>query len=346
MAILEQIKDPKDLRLLQRSALPQLAKEMRDRILETVSKKGGHLGSSLGATELTIALHYVFNTPVDKVVWDTGHQTYGHKLLTGRQDRFDSIRQLNGLSGFLKRDESPYDTFGAGHASTAISAALGMAVARDQQKEDNRVVAVVSDGCITGGMSFEALQNAGHIGTDLLVVLNDNEMFISNRVGALGAFLTKLLTGGLAKRLEREVEKFLKRIQFYGAGLLRVAKRMRVLLFPGMLFEELGFSYFGPVDGHDVDRLVEVLENIKSLKGPVLLHIITKKGKGYEFAENDPITWHGPSKFDVATGTIFKPTSTPPPAYTKVFGQALVNLAKQDRRVVGITAAMPDGTGT
>src|SRR5437763_1396199 len=241
MAILEQIKDPSDLRKLQRDQLPALAREIRDRILETVSKKGGHLSSSLGATALTIALHYVFNTPSDRVVWDTGHQTYGHKLLTGRQDRFDTIRQLNGLSGFLKRDESPYDTFGAGHASTAISAALGMAVARDQHKEDHRVVAVVSDGCITGGMSFEALQNAGHIGTDLLVVLNDNQMFISNRVRALGAFLTKLMTGGRAKKLENEVEKFLKRIQFYVAGLLRVAERMRVLLVADMLFVELGF---------------------------------------------------------------------------------------------------------
>jgi 1-deoxy-D-xylulose-5-phosphate synthase len=346
MAILEQIKDPKDLRMLNSEALPKLAKEVRQRILDVVSRKGGHLGSSLGATELTIALHYVFNTPLDKIVWDTGHQTYGHKLLTGRQDRFESIRQLNGLSGFLKRDESPYDAFGAGHASTAISAALGMAVARDQQKEDHRVVAVVSDGCITGGMSFEALQNAGHIGSDLLVVLNDNEMFISNRVGALGAFLTKLLTGGLAKKLEHEVEKFLKRIQFYGSGLLRVAKRMRVLLFPGMLFEELGFAYFGPVDGHDVSRLVEVLENIKTLKGPVLLHIITKKGKGYDQAEADPITWHAPGLFDVTTGKITKSTTVAPPAYQKVFGEALVKIAKADPRVACITAAMPEGTGT
>ena len=346
MGLLEQVKEPKDLRQLRRDQLPALAREIRDRILDTVSKKGGHLGSSLGATELTIALHYVFNTPKDKIVWDTGHQTYGHKLLTGRQDRFDSIRQLHGLSGFLKRDESEYDAFGAGHASTAISAALGMAVARDQKKENNRVVAIVSDGCITGGMSFEALQNAGHLGTDLLVVLNDNQMFISNRVGALGAFLTKMLTGGLAKKLEHEVEKFLKRIQFYGAGLLRVAKRMRVLLFPGMLFEELGFAYFGPVDGHDINHLIEVMENIKTLKGPVLLHIITKKGKGYDLAEKDPITWHGPGKFDVQTGVIFKPSTPPPPAYQKVFGQTLLKLAKADPKIVTISAAMPEGTGT
>jgi 1-deoxy-D-xylulose-5-phosphate synthase len=346
MGLLDQIKEPRDLRALGRDQLPQLAREIRDRILEVISTRGGHLGSSLGATEMTIALHYVFNTPEDKIVWDTGHQTYGHKLLTGRKDRFDTIRQMNGLSGFLRRDESIYDTFGAGHASTAISAALGMAVARDQNKEDHRVVAVVSDGCITGGMSFEGLQNAGHLGKDLLVVLNDNEMFISNRVGALGAFLTKLLTGGLAKKLESEVEKFLKRIQFYGSGLLRVAKRMRVLLFPGMLFEELGFSYFGPVDGHDVDRLIEIMQNIKTLKGPVLLHIVTKKGKGYEYAEKDPYTWHGPGKFDVKTGTMHKPSVPPPPAYQNVFGEALVKLAKEDPRIACITAAMPEGTGT
>ncbi|MFA5974838.1 MAG: 1-deoxy-D-xylulose-5-phosphate synthase [Elusimicrobiota bacterium] len=347
MGILEQIKDPSDLRKLQREQLPAVAAEMRERILETISKKGGHLSSSLGTTELTLALHYVFNTPKDKIVWDTGHQTYGHKLLTGRQDRFDTIRELNGLSGFLRRDESIYDAFGAGHASTAISAALGMAVARDQKNEDHRVVAIVSDGCITGGMSFEGLQNAGHIGTDLLVILNDNQMFISNRVGALGAFLTKMLTGGLAKKLENEVEKFLKRIQFYGSGLLRVAKRVRVLLFPGMLFEELGFSYFGPVDGHDLPRLTEILENIKGLKGPILLHIITKKGKGYEPAEKDPITWHGPGKFDVKTATMIKSSSTtPPPTYQKVFGQALVKLARTDSRIVTISAAMPEGTST
>jgi 1-deoxy-D-xylulose-5-phosphate synthase len=347
MSILEQIKDPSDLRKLRRDQLSQLAREVRDCILDTVSqKKSGHLGSSLGATELTIALHYVFNTPADKLVWDTGHQTYGHKILTGRRDRFDTIRDLNGLSGFLKRDESPYDAFGAGHASTAISAALGMAAARDQKKSDNKVVAIVSDGCITGGESFEGLQNAGHLGKDMLVVLNDNQMFISHRVGALGAFLTKMLTGGVAKKLEAEVEKFLKRIQFYGSGILRVAKRMRVLLFPGMLFEELGFSYFGPVDGHDVERLVEVLENIKNLKGPVLLHIITKKGKGYDLAEKDPITWHAPGRFDVKTGTIVKPSVQPPPTYQKVFGNALLKLAKADPTIMTISAAMPEGTGT
>ena len=347
MGLLDQIKDPSDLRQLRREQLPQLAREIRDKILDVISRGNGHLGSSLGSTELTIALHYVFNTPDDKIVWDTGHQTYGHKLLTGRKDRFDTIRQMNGLSGFLKRDESIYDTFGAGHASTAISAALGMAVARDQKKEDNKVVAIVSDGCITGGMSFEAMQNAGHIGSDLLVVLNDNEMFISNRVGALGAFLTKMLTGGLAKKMENEVEKFLKRIQFYGAGMLRVAKRMRVLLFPGMLFEELGFSYFGPVDGHDVDRLIEVLENIKTLKGPVLLHIVTKKGKGYDLAEKDPITWHAPGKFDVKTGTHLKSTvARAARPIRKSSAKRSSRWPKKTRASACITAAMPEGTGT
>jgi 1-deoxy-D-xylulose-5-phosphate synthase len=347
MSILDQIKDPTDLRKLPRTQLSQLAREVRDCILDTVSqKKSGHLGSSLGATELTIALHYVFNTPHDKLVWDTGHQTYGHKILTGRRDKFDTIRELNGISGFLKRDESPYDAFGAGHASTAISAALGMAAARDQKKADTKVVAIVSDGCITGGESFEGLQNAGHLGTDMLVILNDNQMFISHRVGAVGAFLTKMLTGGVAKKLENEVEKFLKRIQFYGSGLLRVAKRMRVLLFPGMLFEELGFSYFGPIDGHDVERLVEILENIKNLKGPVLLHIVTKKGKGYDLAEKDPITWHAPGRFDVKTGVIVKPSVQPSPAYQKVFGNTLLRMAKADPTIMTISAAMPEGTGT
>jgi len=346
MAILEQIKDPSDLRRLRRDQLPLVAREIRDRILDTVSQKGGHLSSSLGTAELTVALHYVFNTPTDKIVWDTGHQTYCHKLLTGRQDRFSTIRQLNGLSGFLKRDESPYDAFGAGHASTAISAALGMAAARDQKKGDNKVVAIVSDGCITGGQSFEGLQNAGHLGKDMLVILNDNQMFISNRVGALGAFLTKLMTGGLAKKLENEVEKFLKRIQVYGTAALRVAKRMRVLLFPGMLFEELGFSYFGPVDGHDIGRLVEVLENIKNLKGPVMLHIITKKGKGYDLAEKDPLTWHGPGKFDVKTGVMVKPSVQPVAPYQKIFGQTLLKLSQEDPTIMTISAAMPEGTGT
>lgn len=343
--LLASIKEPKDLRTLPAEKLPQLVNELRQSILQTVSKIGGHLGSSLGAAEITVALHYVFNTPQDRLVWDTGHQTYGHKLLTGRQDRFGTIRQFQGLSGFLRRSESEYDCFGAGHASTAISAALGMAGARDLKNEKHKVVAIVSDGCMTGGESYEGLQNAGMLQSDLLVVLNDNQMFISNRVGALGTFLTRLLTLGAVQNTEKSVEKFLARFKFWGAMLVRVAKRAKVLLFPGMLFEEMGFAYFGPIDGHDVQQLVRVFSHIKKLKGPVLVHCITKKGKGYPFAEQFPITYHGLGKFDLETGAL-APAKPAPPAYTKIFGQTLVKLAEKDPRIVAITAAMPEGTGT
>lgn len=345
MAILEMIKKPADLKVVKKELLPQVCREVRDKILDVVSRKGGHLGASLGATEMTVALHYVFDAPKDKIIWDTGHQAYGHKLLTGRQDRFETIRQYGGLSGFLTRKESEYDVFGGGHASTAISAALGVAAGRDQKKEDFKVVAVVSDGCITGGMAYEGLQNAGHLGADMLVVLNDNQMFISHRVGAMGTFLAKLLTLGIVTKWEKKLSKFLARMHFWGAALTRLGKRLKVLLFPGVLFEEMGFAYFGPVDGHDIRRLIEVLEVIKNLKGPVLLHIITKKGKGYEHAEKDLFGWHAPGKFDVATGEIQKSAGTPT-AYTKIFGETLVRVAREDKRVVAITAAMPEGTGT
>ncbi|MBI4385785.1 MAG: 1-deoxy-D-xylulose-5-phosphate synthase [Elusimicrobia bacterium] len=344
--LLSQIQNPKDLRSLAADKLPHVAQEIRRTILETVSKIGGHLGSSLGAAEITVALHYVFNTPEDKLVWDTGHQTYGHKLLTGRQGRFGTIRQFGGLSGFLRRDESEYDTFGAGHASTAISAALGMAAARDVKGEGFKVVAIVSDGCMTGGESYEGLQNAGMLQSDLLVVLNDNQMFISHRVGALGTFLTRLLTLGAVRNAEKSVEKFLARFKFWGSGILRVAKRAKVLLFPGMLFEEMGFAYFGPIDGHDVRQLVRVFSHIKELKGPILLHCVTKKGKGYTLAEKDPIAYHGLGKFEIETGQIIASGKPAPPAYTKVFGQTLLKLAQKDPRVVAISAAMPEGTGT
>ncbi len=339
------IKNPEDLKSIKRELLPQVCREIRDRILDVVSRKGGHLGASLGATEIAVALHYVFNTPKDKLVWDTGHQAYPHKLLTGRFEKFETIRQYGGISGFLTRKESEYDTFGGGHASTAISAALGMAAARDLLKADYRVAAVVSDGCITGGMAYEGLQNAGHIGTDMVVVLNDNQMFISHRVGAMGTFLAKLLTLGIVTKWEKKLEKFLARMHFWGSALVRLGKRLKVLLFPGILFEEMGFAYFGPVDGHDIHRLVEVLQVIKNLKGPVLLHVITKKGKGYEHSEKDLFGWHAPGKFDVATGSVLKSTGAPTP-YTKVFGQTLVRIAKEDPRVVAISAAMPEGTGT
>ncbi|MDE2490284.1 MAG: 1-deoxy-D-xylulose-5-phosphate synthase [Elusimicrobia bacterium] len=347
MELLKNIDSPADLKKLTPDRLPQVAAEMRGFILDTVSKLGGHLGSSLGSADLTVALHYVFDTPKDKLVWDTGHQTYGHKVLTGRRERMATIRQFGGLSGFLKRSESDYDAFGAGHASTAISAALGMAVARDLKGEKNKVVAIVSDGCMTGGESYEGLQNAGQVQTDLLVVLNDNQMFISNRVGAWGAFLSKLLTLGAVRDAEHSVKQFLARFKFWGGVVLRVAKRAKVLLFPGMLFEEMGFSYFGPVDGHDVQQLVRVFQHVKQLKGPIVVHCVTKKGKGYARAEADPYTWHGPGKFDVATGQFLKQPTTkaPPPSYTSVFSKALVKEAESDPRVVGITAAMPEGTG-
>jgi len=347
MELLKTIDSPADLKKLKIDQLPQVASELRGFILDTVSKLGGHLASSLGSADITIALHYVFDTPKDKLVWDTGHQTYGHKILTGRRERMKTIRQMGGLSGFLKRSESEYDAFGAGHASTAISAALGMAVARDLKGDKTKVVAIVSDGCMTGGESYEGLQNAGQVQTDLIVVLNDNQMFISNRVGALGAFLSKLLTLGAVRGAEHSIKKFLARFQFWGGSILRLAKRAKVLLFPGMLFEEMGFSYFGPVDGHDVVQLAKVFKHVKQLKGPVLVHCVTKKGKGYAPAEEDQYTWHGPGKFDVATAKMLKTpiTKAPPPTYTAVLGAALVKEAQSDPRVVGITAAMPEGTG-
>lgn len=344
MALLDMIQNPTDLRNLRPELLPDVAKEVRQKIIEVTAHTGGHLGASLGCTDLAVALHYVFNSPVDKFIWDTGHQAYAHKLLTGRWDKFHTLRQFGGISGFLNRSESEHDAFGAGHASTAISAALGFAAARDALKQDHKVVAIVNDGSITGGMAFEGLQNAGMLGSDLLVILNDNQMFISHRVGAVGAFLAKFLTGGLYTRFQKRVEQFLTRLHFWGTHLLRLAKRVKVLLFPGLLFEEMGFSYLGPIDGHDLIRLIEVLQGVKTLKGPVLLHVVTKKGRGYEKAENDPIKYHGVSKWNPETGEIQKAPDGPP-AYTKVFGQTLCKLAKEDEKIVAITAAMPEGTG-
>jgi 1-deoxy-D-xylulose-5-phosphate synthase len=344
MALLEMIQEPRDIRNIRPELLSELAKEIRQKIIDVTAVTGGHLGSSIGCTDLAIALHYVFNSPTDKMIWDTGHQAYAHKLLTGRFSQFHTLRQFNGISGFLNRNESVHDMFGAGHASTAISAALGFAAARDLNKQDHKVIAIVNDGSISGGMSFEGLQNAGHLGTDLLVVLNDNQMFISHRVGAIGAFLAKFLTGGLYQRWEGRVRKFLTRMTFWGGHLLRVAKRVKVLLFPGLLFEEMGFSYLGPVDGHDLPKLIEVLNAVKQLKGPILLHVVTKKGRGYEKAEADPIKYHGVSKWNPTTGEMLKGPEAPP-TYTNVFGKTLCKLASEDEKIVGITAAMPEGTG-
>lgn len=344
MSILEKINKPEDLRIIKKELLSNLAQEVRDLIINTVSKNGGHLAPSLGTVELTIAMHYVFNAPKDKMVWDVGHQAYTHKILTGRAKDFSTLRTHGGISGFPRIAESEYDAFGVGHSSTAISAALGIAAARDLKGEDNKVIAVIGDGSMTGGLAFEGLQNAGHLGSDLLVVLNDNEMFISHRVGALAGYLTKLLTAGTVKKFERRVEKFFKRIHFWGSEMLRVARRFKVLLFPGMLFEEMGFAYLGPVDGHDITGLVEILTKIKDLKGPVLLHVITKKGKGYAPAENEPAKFHGVGKFDIVSGKSETATSKIP-SYTEVFSKAITELAEKDERIVAITAAMPEGTG-
>ena len=294
MAVLELIDRPSDLRLIRKELLSQLAEEIREKIIKVTSQKGGHLASSLGTVELTIALHYVFDSPQDRIIWDVGHQAYAHKIITGRRDSFSTLRQHGGISGFPTPDESEYDAFGVGHSSTAISAALGMACARDLSGNNNcKVVAVIGDGSMTGGMAFEALNNAGHLGKDLLVILNDNEMFISHRVGALAGYLTKLMTLGLVKKLERKVKKFLTRVSFWGVAILRVARRFKVLLFPGMLFEEMGFSYLGPIDGHNVHYLIEIFQKVKDMKGPVLIHVVTKKGKGYQPAEREPIKFHG-----------------------------------------------------
>lgn len=344
MALLEMINNPTDLRNIRPDLLSEVAREIRQKIIDVTAHTGGHLGSSIGCTDLILALHYVFDSPKDKLVFDTGHMAYAHKLLTGRWDRFHTLRQFGGISGFLHRNESEHDVFGAGHASTAISAALGFAASRDVLKQDHKVVAIVNDGSITGGMAFEGMQNAGHLGTDLLVVLNDNQMFISHRVGAIGAFLAKFLTGGLYQRFEKKVAKFLARMHFWGSYLLRISKRMKVLLFPGVLFEEMGFTYLGPVDGHDVPKLIEILNGVKELKGPVLLHVVTRKGRGYTLAEQQPIKYHGVTKWNPETGEFAK-AAPAAPTYTKVFSQTLCKLAKEDEKIVGITAAMPEGTG-
>lgn len=343
MTVLEKINNPQDLRIIKRELLPQLASEMRDEMIRTVSQNGGHLAPSLGTVELTIALHYVFDAPKDKFIWDVGHQAYAHKLLTGRRDAFHTLRTYKGISGFPRREESEFDAFSVGHSSTSISAALGMATARDLKGEDFRVVAVIGDGSMTGGLAFEGLQNAGHLGADMLVVLNDNEMFISHRVGALAGYFAKLLTAGMVKKVEKSVERFFKRIHFWGSSLVRVAKRFKVLLFPGMLFEEMGFAYLGPVDGHDVYGLIDILKSVKQMKGPILLHVITKKGKGYAPAETMPTDFHGIGRFNIITGEPEAPAKVP--TYTKIFGKTLVKLAADDRNIAAITAAMPTGTG-
>ena len=346
--LLDTINNPQELKKLPPEFLPQLAKEIREKIISTVARTGGHLAPSLGVVELAIALHYVFDCPRDKIVWDVGHQAYAHKLLTGRQDRFHTLRQHGGLSGFPKRGESPYDAFDTGHSSTSISAALGMASARCLKRERHRVIAVIGDGSMTAGIAFEGLNNAGDLNKDLIVVLNDNGMSIAPNVGALSSFFSRKLTRPTMVFLKKQVENLLRSLPAIGEDLVTWAKRseesFKAFFTPGMLFEALKFTYLGPVNGHRLDHLVETFNNVKNLKGPILVHVLTTKGKGYEPAETDPTGFHGLGKFDPDTGEPKKGVSEVP-SYTEVFGDTLVRLARQDPKIVAITAAMPDGTG-
>jgi 1-deoxy-D-xylulose-5-phosphate synthase len=345
---LPQIESPADLKKIPREDLPQVADELRDYLISVVSKVGGHLASSLGAVELTLALHYLFDTPKDKIVWDVGHQTYGHKVLTGRRDRMPTIRQYGGISGFPVRDESPYDTFNVAHAGTAISGALGMAVARDLKGEDFHIVAVVGDAGLTAGLELEGINNLGTLQKKVLVILNDNEMSISPNVGAIAGYLNRIVHGQAYRRLKEEVEKLMLAVPRLGPRLLRLSKDIvesaKAVLIPGLVFEELGFDYFGPVNGHDLDELLGVIERLKDNPRPTLLHIVTQKGKGYPHAEKLPIKFHGVTQFDVATGAFHKAPAKAP-SYTAVFGQAITELAEKDPRIVAITAAMAEGTG-
>ncbi len=348
MQLLKQINDPKDLRRLKPEQLPQVAAETREFMIETLSKIGGHTGASLGAVELAIALHYAFETPKDKLVWDVGHQAYVHKILTGRRDQMHTIRQYEGLSGFLKRDESIYDEFEAGHAGTSLSAALGMAMARDLKKEDNHVVAVIGDSSLMTGMACEAINQAGHLGTRLIIVLNDNEMSISPSVGALEGYLTRLRKGQTYHRFKDDFEEIVKAIPGIGELVLQAAKdvkdAVKAAIVPGVFVEELGFRYLGPVNGHDTDALLEIFEQAKKETHPVIIHALTVKGKGYAPAEADRATWHGTSAFEVASGKFIKETANAP-SYTAVFANALIDIMRQDEKVTAVTAAMPDGTG-
>ena len=342
MKILDSVDNPQDLKKLNKGVLTDLAREIREEIINTISKNGGHLAPSLGVVDLTVSIHYVFNSPRDKIIWDVGHQSYAHKIITERKSKFTSIRIHGGLSGFPKISESEYDAFGVGHSSTSISAALGFAVARDLKNENYKIVAIIGDGSMTGGLAFEGLQNAGHLKKDILVILNDNEMFISQKVGAIAGYFAKLLTVGMARRFEKKVMETVSRFHSLGSSFGKFIKRVKVMLFPGMLFEEMGFTYIGPVQGHDINNLITILENLKDMSGPVLLHVITKKGKGYPPAEENPMKFHGIGKFNIKTGKIVENKTV---TYTKVFSDTLINLAQSNDKIVAITAAMPEGTG-
>lgn len=347
MKYLDTINSPADLKKIPVDALPLLSQEIRERLLEVVSQTGGHLASNLGIVELTIALHYIFDAPDDRIVWDVGHQAYVHKILTGRRGVFHTLRQHGGISGFPRPDESPYDTFNVGHSGTSLSAALGMVEARDKRDRRDKVIVVIGDGSMTAGMVFEGLNHAGDLKKDIIVILNDNEMSISRNVGAISSYLSKIITGEFYTKVKKETEQFIKYIPRIGEPMLKVAKKaeesVKGLVGPGTLFEELGFKYIGPIDGHRFDHLFPTLENIKKLSGPVLVHVVTKKGKDYAPAERDPASFHGVSPFEIKTGLPLKKSSVP--TYTKVFSQTLIRLAERNNRILAISAAMPEGTG-
>ena len=342
--LLNTIESPADLRKLSAAKLPALAQELREFLIQSVSTRGGHFAAGLGTVELTVALHYVFDTPRDRIVWDVGHQAYPHKVLTGRRDQLHTIKQPGGLAPFPARSESEYDTFGVGHSSTSISAALGMAVGAERLGDDRRVVAVIGDGAITAGMAFEALNHAGSLPTNLLVILNDNDMSISENVGALSSQLARALSGRMYAHLREGGKKVLRQMPTVWELARRSEEHLKGMVLPGTLFEELGFNYIGPVDGHDVKALVSTLKNLRQLHGPQFLHVVTRKGKGYAPAEADPIKWHGPGPFDPATGTIFKEKATGP-TYSQIFGQWLCDMAARDPTIIGVTPAMREGSG-
>ncbi len=345
--LLKRIDSPKDLKKLRLPQLPKLAEELREVIVKTVAENGGHLAPNLGVIELTIALHYVFDSPRDKIVWDVGHQSYAHKLLTGRRNDFHTLRQYGGIAGFPKRSESPHDIVDTGHSSTSISAGLGLITAQDFLNQEGRVVVVIGDGSMTAGLAFEGLNNAGHLKKDLIVILNDNEMSISPNVGALSSYLSRKLTGRVARRIKRDLEGLVTHLPG-GEHLLSVIKKsedaLKCILTPGMLFEALGFRYVGPIPGHNIEALIETLRNVKNLEGPTLVHVLTKKGKGYPPAEEEPERFHGLGPFEIATGRP-KKGKTKPPSYTNVFSRVMVRLGEEEPRLVAITAAMPTGTG-
>lgn len=347
--ILETVSDPKDIRALDIEALSRLAEEIRELITKTVSQTGGHLASSLGAVELTLAVHYVFNTPEDLIIWDVGHQAYAHKIITGRRDRFSTLRQKGGISGFPRMDESPYDVFNTGHSSTSISVAAGLAEARKLQKKNHKILAIIGDGSMGAGMAFEGMNWSGYRKEDLIIILNDNEMSISPNVGALSAYLSSIMTGEKARKVRAELKHLLLNTPVVGEPMVKfirqVEETLKNIFLPGALFEDLGFTYVGPIDGHRLDHLIRTLENVKEFPGPVLLHVITKKGKGYPFAEQEPERFHGTPPFSLETGQILEKKGASPPTYTKVFGETLLHLAQEDERIVAITAAMSLGTG-